>query len=323
MTFSQKELRGLALKWIGDKRLPKVLRVSTDTTDFFRIDYDDILILDNRPYLIRNNEKEGRFGIDEQPKFWVKRAIDLIDGSTKIIKMVFKERFQIHVGPIVFDCIRSPAKEARIIDLVSEHDNFMHGFSVMDSSDNLVRVIDYIRGKRFHDLIESLDEEHDHYFTHRFPAIYRSFIELVEAIKFLHDYKEKHGDIRRDHIIIDSDTGKLRLIDFDFNYSHHENKFGYDIFGLGNVLIYIVGKGDITIQSLMAERLYEYSKINSNDVNIIFHNRVVNLRKVYPYIPEELNSILLHFSTGARVFYDTVSDFLEDLCKAEFALEKV
>jgi serine/threonine protein kinase len=323
MTFSRKELRGLALKCIGDRRLPKTLRVHTDTTDFFRIDYDDILILDDHPYLIRNNEKEGRFGIDEQPKFWVKRAIDLIDGSTKIVKMVFKERFQARVGPIVFDCIRSPAKEARVIELVSDHDNFMHGFSIKDSSDNLVRVIDYIRGKRFPYLIESLDEEHDHYFTHRFPSIFRSFIELAKAIKFLHDNKERHGDIRRDHIIIDNETGKLRWIDFDFNYSHHENKFGYDIFGLGNILIYIVGKGDVTIQSLMAKRLPEYSKIKSNDLNIIFHNRVVNLMKVYPYIPEELNTILLHFSTGANVFYDNISDFLDDISKVEIALEKV
>ncbi len=323
MTFSQTELREMALKWIGDRRIPKSLRVRTDTTDFFRIDYDDILILEDHPYLIRNNEKEGRFVIDEQPKFWVRRAIDLNDGSTKIIKMVFKERFQVHVGPIAFDCIRSPAKEARVIDLVSDHENFMHGFSIKDSSGNLVRVIDYIRGKRFSDLIESINEDHDHYFTYRFPAIYRSFIELVEAIKFLHDNKEKHGDIRRDHIIIDNETGMLRWIDFDFNYSHHENRFGYDIFGLGNILIFIVGKGDVTIQALIADRFSEYSKINSNDINIIFHNRVVNLRKLYSYIPEKLNTILLHFSTGAQVFYDDISDFLEDLYRAELTLEKV
>ena len=47
--------------------------------------------------------------------------------------------------------------------------------------------------------------------------------------------------------------------------------------------------------------------------NIVFHNRVANLRKIYPYIPERLNRILLHFSKGANRFYETTNQLLEDL----------
>jgi hypothetical protein len=28
----------------------------------------------------------------------------------------------------------------------------------------------------------------------------------------------------------------------------------------------------------------------------VFHNRVANLKKIYPYIPENLNRVLIHFS---------------------------
>jgi len=44
----------------------------------------------------------------------------------------------------------------------------------------------------------------------------------------------------------------------------------------------------------------------------------VNLRKLYPYIPVELNRVLLHFSAGSEVFYDSVEELTEDLraCRA-------
>jgi hypothetical protein len=40
---------------------------------------------------------------------------------------------------------------------------------------------------------------------------------------------------------------------------------------------------------------------------------VANLRKVYPYIPEALNKILLHFSKGANYFYENTGQLIEDL----------
>ncbi len=320
MKYSRDDLWDMASRWADAARLPKTLKIHTDTTDFFRVDYNDVLILNDRPYLIRNNEKEGRFGIDEQPKFWVKRAIDLMDGSGKIIKFVFRERFRAKVGPLTFDCIRSPAKEARIIDLVSWHDHFMHGFSVTAPNGDIIRVVDVIHGQRFPSYIANIRDDHEEYFHKRFPGILRLFIDTVKAIKFLHDNGELHGDIRRDHLIMDNATQKLRWIDFDFHYSHPENRFGYDLFGLGNVLLFITGKGDVTTNDLRKERPRDYERIGKNDTNIIFRNRVVNLKKLYPYIPEPLNFILLHFSSGAETFYDDTGNFLDDLMEAEKAL---
>lgn len=76
----------------------------------------------------------------------MKRAIDLRDGSRKIIKLVFHEKFKAHIGSIEFECFRSPKKEARILDLVAGHKNFMHGYSARDERHNVVRVIDFIFG---------------------------------------------------------------------------------------------------------------------------------------------------------------------------------
>ncbi|BCB95903.1 hypothetical protein JZK55_08250 [Dissulfurispira thermophila] len=313
--FTQDDLRDLLSKWLTPERIPKRFRIITDTTDFYRVDYDDVAIFKNRPYLIRNVEKEGRFGIDEQPKFWVKRAIDMITGETKIIKLVFWERFTAKVGGISFECFRSPKKEARILDIVRGHPNFMHGFSVEDSAGNLIRIIDYIKGKTLSDLVFSIKKSHEEYFYEDIPLLLKSYIELIDAVRFLHKHGEKHGDIRRDHILKDTNTGEYKWIDFDFNYYHRENKFGYDLFGLGNILIFITGKGDLTIQEL-TNRPDILNSIDENDMNIVFHNRVANLKKIYPYIPDELNYILMHFSNGAEVFYESTDELLSDMEKA-------
>ena len=310
------ELKDMIARWVGPEQVPKRLSIITDTSDFYRVDYDDVVILGDRPYLIRNNEREGRFGIDDQQKYWVKRARDLTDGSVKIMKLVFHERFEATVGGIVFDCYRSPRKEARILNLTKDHPRFMQGFSISDTSNNIIRVLDFIKGKTLADTVLLLGKGHEDYFHNHLPYIFDEFVELVQAIQFLHSRKEKHGDIRRDHIIKDTTTGMARWIDFDFNYLHKENMFGYDLFGLGNILVYLVGRGDVTVQKLRQESSSALNRITADDVNIIFNNRVVNLQKVYPYVPEALNVILLHFSVGANTYYDTTEQFLHDLLEA-------
>ncbi len=52
----------------------------------------------------------------------------------------------------------------------------------------------------------SLDNSHQDYFLNQFPDILNQYVELVKAIKFLHQHGEKHGDIRRDHILWDREN---------------------------------------------------------------------------------------------------------------------
>jgi hypothetical protein len=288
-------------------------RIHTDTTDFFRVDYDDVVVLGEKTYLIRHNAKEGRFGIDDDEKFWVKRAFDLQDGSRKILKLVFHERFITRIGDIEFECFRSPRKEARILKLVQNHQNFMNGYGTTDEKGNIVRVLDFIYGRPLSIMVEDIRLDHETYFNLHFPVIMEHFIECIRAIRFIHEHEEKHGDIRRDHIIVDRESGHYRWIDYDFNYHQRENIYSYDLFGLGNILIFLVGKGDVLLPNLIREKHPALHRIRSEDENIVFHNRVANLKKIYPYIPEGLNRILLHFSKGANRFYETTNQLLEDI----------
>lgn len=311
------DIRALIAMHLPPERVPSRVRLIDDTSDFFRVDYDDVLVLEGRYYFIRNFEREGRFGIDDEPKFWVRRAIDLQDGSTKVIKMVFLERFDAHVGELSFPCLRSPEKEARVLDVVQGHQNFMQGVHYLDRAQNLIRVLDFIKGPTLADHIHKLGTDHRQYFDLYLPGILKHFRDLVAAIGLLHAHGLKHGDIRRDHALLDKTTSQFRWIDFDFDYMHKESPFGYDLFGLGNMLMCIVGRGDITLQGLEKTDPDALSRLTQDDMNIIFQNRVTNIKKIYDYIPEPLNQILMHFSNSARVYYRHTDELLQDLDEAK------
>jgi len=309
--LSKNDICQMASKWMP--RLNGIGGVHYDTTDFFKIEYGDVVVLGEKAFFVRRNAREGRFGIDDEVKFWVKLCIDLQDGSTKILKLEFFEKFQANIANFRFDCFRSPQKEARILDLAAGHGNFMQGYWEKYSAGNIVRIIDYIYGKSLHEFISDLAIDHETYYYNNFPEIFFNFIECVKAIEFLHSHREKHGDVRRDHIIIDRESNHYRWIDFDFNYIHKENMYSYDLFGLGNILMFISGKGDVLLNDLKKKMPSVFDVLEEKDLNIVFNNRLANLKKVYPYIPESLNRALLHFSKGAELFYENATHLLSDL----------
>jgi hypothetical protein len=316
-SYSVMQLKEMIASYLGSDNVPQRFKIVTDTSDFFRVDYNDVVILDEIPYLMRNYTREGRFGLDDEPKYWVRKAIDLKNREAKIIKLVFHEEIDARVGDIVFRCVRSPAKEAAILEMVAGHKNFMQGRAVPDKAGNLVRILDFIQGKRFDELIFKLAENHETFFYQYLPDYLAVFAEMVQAIGFLHEQGQKHGDIRRDHILLDRKTGSYRWIDFDYDYYHAANMFGYDLFGLGNILIFLVGGGDVTVQQLHNLESPRLEKLSEDDMNIIFNNRVANLQKIYPYVPDSLNYILLHFSIGANLYYENTRQLLEDLGEVE------
>lgn len=312
-TLTREEVKALIARQAGIDRVPGKFNIITDTTDFFRVEYDDVVDLGGRHYWIKRYEKEGRFGLDDEPKYWVRRAIDLADGSIKIIKLVFHEEFETNIAGVVIKCFRSPKKEARILDLVAGHPRFMHGYSVDDSAGNNIRVLEFIPGPRFDHIVEQLGDNHEDYFHNHFPTVLDRFIELVEAIKFLHDNGEKHGDIRRDHILYDREQKINRWIDFDYNYLHGESMWSFDLVGLGNIVIFLAGRGDVLVGDLYHNQRALFDTLWGEDLSISYKNRVANLKKIYPYIPDSLNRILLHFSQGAQIFYENTAQMLDDL----------
>ncbi|MDW7771835.1 MAG: serine/threonine-protein kinase [Desulfobulbaceae bacterium] len=314
--ITKEEIRQIIADKTGSLNIPRNFGIITDTSDFFKVEYNDVLILGDKMFWVKSCEKEGRFGLDDEPKFWVRRATDLSDGSTKILKMVFHEEFETKVGGVVIKCFRSPKKEGRILDLVANHKNFMHGYWINDAAGNNIRILDFIYGPRFDNVVMQYGSSHEDYFHNYFPDVLNQYIELVEAIKFLHDHGEKHGDIRRDHILFDREAGVNRWIDFDYNYLHGEAKWSFDLQGLGNIIIYLTGRGDVLVPELYHTQRELYDSLWGEDLNISYKNRVANLKKIYPYIPDSLNRVLLHFSFGARIFYDSTGQMLDDLVKA-------
>ena len=230
----ERGIRNLIASRLGSDKAPRKVTVHTDTSNFFNVEPGDVLLLGERPYYVRGNMREGRFGLDDEPKLWVKRTVDLLSGDSKIIKLSFLENFRFRIGHIAIECVRSPRKEARILELVEGDDRFMQGFAVRDDAGNVARVLEYIRGPTLADVVRDSGGDHETYFHRFLPGLVDAFISLAEAIAFLHRRGEKHGDIRRDHVLMDRRRLSWRWIDFDFNYHHPVNPFGYDLFGLGN-----------------------------------------------------------------------------------------
>ncbi len=309
-----KEVQELVKRLRPSLSLAEYGRIYTDTTAYMEISYGDVIEIDNQHYLVLRDEVERSFGI-EDPKYWVKRCIHLETGERRILKLVFHEKFMLKLGTLSIPCFRSPEKEARILDLVRGDVRFMQGLSRFDKKGNVVRIIEIIGGKRLDHAVFEIEASHRDYFYEHLPPILEKFIESCRAIKFLHDHGEIHGDIRRDHLWVEYGTGQYRWIDFDYAYEFEENPFGLDIFGLGSLLIYLVGKQIYTMSNLASQGFGQEiaSTIEQEDFSLLYKNRIVNLRKLFPYIPERLNFILMHFSNGAEVFYETVDEFLNDL----------
>ncbi|MFP4107762.1 MAG: serine/threonine protein kinase [Desulfonatronovibrio sp.] len=289
----------------------------TDTSEFTSITYGDVIRLEDRHFLVLRDEAEKRFGM-EDPKYWVKRCRELETGTRYILKLVFHERFDQKIGPLVINCYRSPEKESRILDLIRGDDRYMQGVTIHDSAGNPVRILEVINGKSLDNAVENIEAGHEQFFYEAFPEMLDKFTGSCQAIADMHRQGERHGDIRRDHIFVERGTAAFRWIDFDYAYESVENPFGLDIFGLGGILLFLTGKGvhesQLLASSAAGKKVLE--KTNADDYSLLFPNRLMNLKKLFPYIPDSLNRVLMHFSRGTYVTYETVDEMLEPLKKA-------
>jgi len=142
--------------------------------------------------------------------------------------------------------------------------------------------------------------------------VLRSILTSIEAMESLHQRGEQHGDIRNDHILIEADTGVYRWIDFDYRVNFTD----YDIFGMGNILTYAVGKGIQTCRGYAGrgpKSAADAADVYNEDALLFYRYRLANLRKIFPYIPPELNEILMRFSAEATFFYESFTELAADL----------
>ncbi len=303
------------------------VRVCTDTSGFMGITAGDVIRIGTDHYYVTGEASEGRFGIDEQPKMWVKRAVELETGERKILKLAFFESFNMHVGDMPVECFRSPRKEARILEKTRDDPSFMRGEAREDEAGNVVRVLDRINGVSVYQWVQRRRVDHETYFREEFPGLFRSVLEAVRAIGRLHAAGELHGDIRNDHLWLDRDTGDWRWIDFDYTYEWTENPFGVDLYGLGNILLFTAGHGFYTLRGLEAGRhddVQGTGRVEPGDLSLFFGHRVMNLRKLFPYVPESLNRVLMRFAHRVEVLYRDVDEMVAELedCVADLGIEE-
>jgi hypothetical protein len=301
------------LAHLGVDPLPGRPAIFDDTTNYMYIDRGDVIDVGGELFLVRGHEKEGRFGIDDQPKFWVKRAISLANGQKYILKLACRESFRIQVGARRVLCSRSAEKEGQVLALVHGDSRFMQGHATRDVRGNLVRTIHFIEGTDLLSHVAGLRMSHEEYFRDAFPSLLARTITAFEAIQFLNANGLSHGDIRNDHILLERDTGGFRWIDFDLV----EDFADFDLWSLGNVLHCVVGKGFVSFRDVIDQRPDLASSLSDDDGSVFFGYRVMNLRKVYAYVPARLNAVLLRFSRGAKVGYDAISQVVQDLRECE------
>jgi serine/threonine protein kinase len=312
MIFKNPQVLRQRITEITQRAVSSKITVFEDTSAFMSIDAGNILRIDGNDYLVLGYAREGRFGLDEQPKFWVKTVIDLTTGERKIVKLVFHETFDSRIGSTVFTFVRSPQKESEILRRMGDHPNFMQGKAVRDAAGNLVRIIDFIPGPSLYEYLRRLDMPHEVYYRKIFSQLIRPVIACIDAIAQLHKQGLHHGDIRADHILLKEPMSDHIWIDFDYEVDYPD----YDLLCLGNVLLQVAGKGRHSLYDIAA-RPSAYpgviDALTQSDMSMMFRHRVANLHKLFPYLSTALNDILMRFSVGGTDRYGDVNTLLADL----------
>ena len=297
---------------LTSRRVYGSVRICEDTSSYMSIEGGSVLRLDGHDYFIMGDTKEGRFGIEDQPKFWVKYAVDLSTGAAKIIKLVFHEQFNTSIANFTVHCRRSPEKEAEFLAAVQGSPHFMQGRSVTDPVGNLVRIIDFVRGPTLYNYLAELCVPHERYFHEMLPGIMQRLIPAIAALSDVHRRGLHHGDVRNDHLIMRSDSDSYVWIDFDYEVNFSD----YDVWSMGNVIAYAVGKGIHTFHDIVRHpQVYPNAVgiLDEHDAMVLHRSRLANLAKLFPHIPQELNDILMRFSVGTISFYDDLADQVADL----------
>ncbi len=306
----------VAERHVPNSRSCRVFRVLEDTTDFFQVSFGDVLLLRDVGYLVRGTESEKKFGLEGEPKPWVKSCVDLVTGDRKIVKLTFLEEFSCRIEGAKFTCLRNPEKEARILEKVRGHKGFMQGFHVYDAAGNNVRVIDRIVGSSLDIKVRSISGDHESYYHTHLPGILQGVEFAYRSMADLHGLWEIHGDITPDHIFVENETGRYRWIDFDYDYKEPTELVKRDVFEMGTLLSFVVGKEYVAYADLVARRPEVAERITPGDMQSVFPNQLANLKLLFPYIDEALNSILMRFSAGAAQRYTTADQLADDLGKA-------
>jgi hypothetical protein len=312
MIFRKTEALLQRITEVTGRKIKNPPQIFEDTSSYMNIVGGSVVRIGGNDYYVITDARENRFGVDDEPKYWVKYAVDLTTGTRKMIKLVFYEEFTADIGFVRIRCKRNPEKEAAILDAVRDNPRFMQGISFTDPVGNLVRVIDAMSGYSMYHYLVDLEMPHEAYFFDRLPQIMKEVLACMDALVELQQQGLHHGDVRSDHIWIEKKTDRFTWIDFDYEVSHTD----YDLWSMGNLLIRVIGKDVHKLRDIERQpKDYPLRReiILPEDMVLLYHDRIANLRKLFPYIPRELNDIVMRFSAGATNFYKSIEQLSTDL----------
>lgn len=319
MIFENTDTLKTRITSITGRRHVPTPRVFENTSNMFAISSGDVLRLGGNDYYVLGEAHEGRFGLDDEPKHWVKYAWDLTSGKNKIIKLEVDEAFSTRIGRLLIKAKRSAEKEARFIAAAKGHPNFMQGFSVRDVAGNLVRVIDEIRGDSLFNYVLDMHIDHESYYSAIYPNILRHLIECIEGLNQVCTEGLHHGDIRNDHIFIESTSGVYKWIDFDYTVTHSD----YDLWSIGNLIVFTVAGGLLLYKDVTVNRSkfpLVRGEVSPDDCSFYHKYRIANVKKVYPYVSDKINNICLRYTVGHFNLYSSYDEILDDLREAAAAI---
>lgn len=312
MIFETTPLLKDRIEEVSGRRAYSQPRIFENTANVFNIVSGDVLRLAGDDFYVFGDAKEGRFGLDDEPKPWVKYVFDLSSGDKKVIKLVFDESFSTRVGLFLIKAKRSAQKEADFLDAVQGHPHFMQGVSLWDKGRNLVRIINLIRGKSLFNHILEIKLNHAAYYHEVFPSILKNLIICIDGMRFVSNTGLHHGDIRNDHILIESKTGIYKWIDFDYSVTHSD----FDLWSIGNLIIFAAA-GGLLLHRDIAEHPEKYplcsQQITPDDCSLYHRYRVANVKKVYPYISTKLNQFCLRYAQGTLSLFESYDHLLDEL----------
>jgi hypothetical protein len=196
----------------------------------------------------------------------------------------------------------------------------MQGFHGLDAASNNVRVIDRIPGRSLDAVVRSIPMNHDMYYRNHLPGLLEGVVYAFHSMADLHALGEIHGDITPDHIFVEKDTCMFRWIDFDYDYKESNNLFLRDVYEMGTLLSFVVGKDYMAFADIKSKHPEVAGALRPEDMQSVFPNQLANLKLLYPYIDDSLNDILLRFSKGATERYQSAQELVDDLEKATINL---
>lgn len=85
----------VATEYLPENSSCRVLNIHEDTTDFYQVNYGDVILLDGVGYLVMGTETEKKFGLEGEPKPWVKGGIDLTTGEKRSSNWNLKKNFSV------------------------------------------------------------------------------------------------------------------------------------------------------------------------------------------------------------------------------------